>query len=407
MPFTGDNMMSVKRNNRSAALRLLHEEGSISRKHMAQKLGLTPAAITKIVGEMMGEGLLREGNTVPSGNAGRREILVELNSHSRCALGVLINLRQAILSALWLDSTVIFSREIPLPPHAPAEETVRMLSEKLLSLTEEYRIPREKVIGVGIAVRGICASDGRTVIDSFGALSEEHYPLCRRMEELTGFPAVMENNVRSLLAAQMFLSRDQAKGAQFFLRCEYGIGAALSVDGRIWHGGSEQGAEIGHIPVIPRGGKPCSCGKSGCLETIASPTAICEDALAAFSEENTPLLWSRCNHKKPLRLDLNEVLDAALSGDQGVGAIVDQAVKVLCGALKAVIYLIDPDKIVLYGQMSENPYYLSRILSEMQVGVDSRHQVVIEKSRYNHHLEDKAASLLAVEAFFASGGVQE
>ena len=113
MPFTGDNMMSVKRNNRSAALRLLHEEGSISRKHMAQKLGLTPAAITKIVGEMMGEGLLREGNTVPSGNAGRREILVELNSHSRCALGVLINLRQAILSALWLDSTVIFSREIP------------------------------------------------------------------------------------------------------------------------------------------------------------------------------------------------------------------------------------------------------------------------------------------------------
>jgi hypothetical protein len=43
----------------------------------------------------------------------------------------------------------------------------------------------------------------------------------------------------------------------------------------------------------------------------------------------------------------------------------------------------------------------------MQVGVDSRHQVVIEKSRYNHHLEDKAASLLAVEAFFASGGAQE
>ena len=85
----------------------------------------------------------------------------------------------------------------------------------------------------------------------------------------------------------------------------------------------------------------------------------------------------------------------------------DQAVKVLCGALKAVIYLIDPDKIVLYGQMFENSYYLSRILSEMQVGVDSRHQVVIEKSRYNHHLEDKAASLLAVEAFFASGGVQE
>ena len=118
------------------------------------------------------------------------------------------------------------------------------------------------------------------------------------------------------------------------------------------------------------------------------------------------MLFNRCGREKPDRLALDTVLDAALSGDQGVGGIIDRAVKSLCSALKAVIYLIDPGKIVLYGQMFENPYYLSRLLSEMKEGVDSRHDVAIERSVYNHKLEDKAASLLAVKDFFDTGGVR-
>ena len=406
MPFTGDNMMGVKRNNRSAALRILHEEGSLSRKRLAEILGLTPAAITKIVGEMLGEGLLLEGSAVPSGSAGRREILLELNPRFGAALGVLINLRQAIVSAVWLDGTVIFSEEYALAPKAPAEETVAMLSERLLALTAEHRIARESVIGLGVAVRGICSADGSMVANSFGALAETNYPLCRRFEELTGFHAVMANNVRALFAAQMFLARDRAEGCQFFLRCEYGIGASLAIDGKIWHGVTEQCAEIGHIPVIPSGGKPCSCGKSGCLETIASPAAIVEDALAILSEEETPVLWKLCREKSPAAPDIDDVLNAALGGDQGASAIVDRAVTALGAALKSVIYLLDPGKIVLYGRMFENSYYLFRLLSEMREGVDTRHTAAIEKSRYNLCLEDKAASLLAVQDFFDNGGVR-
>ena len=406
MSFEGDNMMGVKRNNRSAALRLLHAEGSLSRKRMAESLKLTPAAITKIVGEMLGEGLLREGGTIPSGNAGRREILLELNARSGVALGVLINLRQAIVSAVWLDGSVIFSEEISLAPRSPAEPTVELLSERLFAHMAEHAISRESVIGLGIAVRGVCSADGRSVVNSFGALREANFPLCQHFEELTGFKTTLANNVRALFAAQMFLSRDRAEGAQFFLRCEYGIGASLSIDGQIWHGVTEQCAEIGHIPVIPRGGKPCSCGKSGCLETIASPTAIREDALALLSAETTPLLWKITQEKRAEALGIDDVLNAAAGGDQGVAAVVDRAVAALSSALKAVIYLIDPGKVVLYGLMFENPYYLSRLLGEMQEGVDARHAVTIERSHYNQSLDNKAASLLAVEAFFSNGGVR-
>ena len=406
MTFQGDNMMAVKRNNRSAALRILHEKGEMSRKKLAESMQLTPAAITKIVAEMLGEGLLFEGDAVTSGSVGRREIPVALNVRCVCALGMLINTRQAILSAVWLDGSVIFSEEIPLPQRAPADETVEMLTRRLLALAAEVGLERERIMGIGIAVRGVTSPDGRTVADSFGALREANYPICDRVEELSGLRTVLANNVRALFSAQMFFSRDEAGGSQFFLRCEYGIGASLSIDGKIWHGVTEQCAEIGHIPVVRRGGKPCSCGKSGCLETIASPTAIREDALAILSPDRTPVLWNLWRGKKPDELSVDDVFRAASSGDEGAAAIVDRAVIALGSAVKAVIYLVDPGKIVLYGRMFENEYCLSRLLSELREGVDSRHAVTVEKSRYNHQLEDKAAPLLAVQDFFDRGGIR-
>jgi len=405
MSYKGDNLMSVKRTNRSVALRALHEKGAMSRKRLAESMNLTPAAITKIVGEMISDGLLSEGEMLSSGNAGRREILIDINAQKGCGLGVLINLRQAILSGTWLDGSVAFAEELPLEADAPAEETAKQLSRRLLELLEENEIARERVVGLGIAVRGITSEDGRVVRNSFGALAETDYPLCALFEELTGFRCVMENNVRSLLAAQMFLSRDETAGSQFFLRCGYGIGAALSINGRIWHGVTAQCAEIGHIPVIRRGGKPCHCGKSGCLETIASPGAIREDALAILSPEKTPLLWQKF-HAEPETLNIFDVFSAASNGDEGAAGIVDRAVQALGTAIKALIYLVDPGKIVLYGSLFEDPYYLSRLSSELQEGVDTRHDVLIEKSRYNQRLEDKAACLLAIQDFIDNGGIQ-
>ena len=405
MSFEGDNMMGVKRTNCSAALHILHERGSMSRKRLSESIKLTPAAITKIVGEMIAEGLLTEGSMLPGSGVGRREVMVELNSRARAALGIFINLRQAFVSGVWLDGTVIFVESFSLPPKAPAEESLQMLCRRLMELTEEHALAREKLLGIGVAMRGVLSPDGRVVRNSFGAFSENDFPLCERAEALTGLPCLMSNNVRALFAAQMFLSREPELGSQFFLRCEAGIGASFSIGERIWLGSSGQCAEIGHIPVVLRGGKPCSCGKSGCLETIASPNALREDALALLSEERTPVLWRILRGRAPEELTLGDVFEAARSGEREIAALVDRAVAALAAALRGVIYTLDPGKIVLYGQMFESPYYLSKLIAEMREGVDSGHSVPIEKSRLNHKLEDKAAGLLVVEDFFDRGGL--
>ena len=407
MSYQGDNLMSVKRSNRSATLRILHEQGAMSRKRLAENMHLTPAAITKIVGELIEEGLLSEGEMLSSGSAGRREVLIDINNESACGLGILIQLRSAVLSAVWLDGSVIFSEELELPPEAPAAETAEKLSLRLGELVREHRIPEERIAGLGIAVRGITSEDGRLVRNSFGALAETDFPLCDAFEARTGLHTVMENNVRSLLSAQMFLSRDgTSSGAQFFVRSGTGIGAAMSIDGELWHGVTAQCAEIGHIPVIRRGGKPCHCGKSGCLETIASPGAIREDAVDMLSPERTPLLWRQFGNGRAEQMTAHDVFLAASNGDAGASEIVDRAVQALGSAIKNVIYLLDPGKIVLYGGMFDDAYYLSRLNSELREGVDSRHTTHIEKSRYNGKLEERAACLLVIKDYMDRGGIR-
>ena len=409
MQIKGDNLTHVKRANRGAILKLLHEQGAMSRKKLAEALRLTPAAISKITGELIADGLVREGESVPAdGGIGRREVLIELETRAYCALGVLINIGQAVLSAVWLDGSVIFSEEVALPRPAPADETVSKLWARLRELASDAGIPDEKLLGIGVAVRGLTDPEKSIARNTLGALDAEDYPLAEAFSKVSGLPAVMDNNVRALFAAQMFEARDKTSRSQFFIRCEYGIGAALSIGSEIWPGSTGTCSEIGHIPVIRRGGKPCSCGKSGCLETIASPAAILEDAHAILSPERTPVLWKTAQAKGADALDVTDVLDAARSGDKGVAEVVDRAVGALGTALKAVLYTVDPQKIVLYGKIFDNSYYLSRLLADMNEGIDAGHgAVVIEKSPYNQTLEDKAAAVLMAVAFMGNGGMRE
>ena len=405
MTLKGDNMTGVRKKNRSAVLNALQRSGGMSRKRLAEELGLTPAAITHITAELQSENLLTEGTPVKGDKAGRREVILKINEHAGAVLGVLINLREAVLSATDLNGNLLFSKTLALKLQAPAEETVKTISRELQKLMQKDDVERDAVLGLGVAIRGILSEDERSVYNSFRALDEKNFPIAERFEKTLGFPAVIANNVRALFAAETFLRRSLG-GAELFVRGEYGIGSALAVNGKIWRGVGGQCGEIGHIPVVPRGGKLCSCGKSGCLETISSPAAIREDALAACSEEKTPILYQTVQKKGTDNVTLEDVFSAAQQGDGPVQDIVERAVRVLGYALKSTIYLLDPDRITLYGRLFDDPYYLSRLMSEMSEGLDKAHRVTLEKSSYNRQLENLCAPLWFIRSFYENGGVK-
>ncbi len=404
MNHRGDNMSTVKRYNRSMILRLLHEHDGLSRKRMAEEMSLTPAAITMIVSEMIGEGLLFEGATLESnGSAGRKEILVNINLTGYIALGVSINLQEVLLSATTLDGALLCSESVPCRADLPVSEALDIIEKHLRTLVEHHKIPKERIIGLGLAVRGTVDENRSKSLNSFGALEGSDIPLAELVSERTGYHTTMDNNVRSMFRAHMFFSAEQA-ASLFFIRCEKGIGGAISADHRILFGSSGMCSEFGHMPIVEQGGKRCHCGKTGCLETVASPMAICEDVYSIYSAERTPHLYALTGgHQNRVTLPL--IMEAATRGDLSVDAIVQNAASKLSSAIKAIIYTLDPARVVLYGSIFNLPYYYESLQAHMRIGFDRGDgSDYAQRSRFNLQLEEKAACVTAIDAFFKNGG---
>ncbi|NLI52849.1 MAG: ROK family protein [Clostridiales bacterium] len=404
MNHRGDNMSTVKRYNRSVILRLLHEHGGLSRKRMAEEMSLTPAAITMIVSEMIGEGLLFEGATLESnGSAGRKEIMVNINLTGFVALGVSINLQEVLLSATTLDGALLFSESIPCRADLPVSEALNIMETRLPALIADHGIALESIVGLGLAVRGTVDENRSKSLNSFGALEGENIPLAQLVAERTGFHTTMDNNVRSMFRAHMFFSTEQASSL-FFIRCEKGIGGAVSADHRILTGSSGMCSEFGHMPIVELGGKRCHCGKTGCLETVASPMAICEDVGSIFSAERTPRLYALTGgHQNRVNLPL--IMEAAQTGDLPVDAIVQNAASKLSSAIKAIVYTLDPARVVLYGSIFNLPYYYESLQAHLRIGFDRGDGGdYAQKSRFNLQLEEKAACVTAIDAFYKNGG---
>ncbi|MGC9322240.1 MAG: winged helix-turn-helix transcriptional regulator, partial [Kosmotogaceae bacterium] len=90
----GLNVSSIKLRNRSLILRLLRDQGPLSRREMALLSGLTPAAVTNLVNEMIDQGILKEAGVAQrSSKAGRRRILIEIDKERKFIIGISISTR--------------------------------------------------------------------------------------------------------------------------------------------------------------------------------------------------------------------------------------------------------------------------------------------------------------------------
>ena len=375
----------------------------MSRKQLARRMKLTPAAITLITGELISEGLLREsGVQLVASGSGRREVPLIIACDEFAALGVTINLAEATLSATTLDGTLLFSQTVPFDSNAPAASIVSMLCDRLLDLLNTHSLERSRIVGLGIGVRGLVDREKEQSVNSLGTFSQKKVPLRSLFESASGLNTTLDNNVRSMFRAHRFFTNDTAS-SQLFVRCARGIGGAVSAGGELILGDSGKCAELGHVPIVEMGGKPCFCGKTGCLETVATETAIIEDVSAIYSAENTPTLYRRTGGHVD-QISITHVFAAAENGDLNVDAIVQNAVSKLSSVLKVIAYTLDPSGILLYGQIFEHDYFMQSLHRHFVRGTELDSARSVKKSNLNLTLEEKAACVIAIEAFFAGGG---
>jgi glucokinase len=159
------------------------------------------------------------------------------------------------------------------------------------------------------------------------------------LHERCGVPVRLENDADAALLGECFVGAGRGADPVVMLTFGTGIGGASMVNGRILRGVAGEHPELGHIPVSPDG-PACYCGRSGCLEAIASGTAIGAAAQKAGFK------------------DSRAVFGAAAAGDPKAARIVDEALRATGIAAWTIVHAFLPQRIILGGGIMDEHYEL-------------------------------------------------
>ena len=212
----------------------------------------------------------------------------------------------------------------------------------------ELRSAAPDVVAAGFGIPSLI--DRRSGV----SVSSVHLPLddfrfAAKMEERLGLPVAWDNDANMALLAEHRLGAARGTSEAVMLTVGTGIGGAIAVGGRLYRGSSGAAGELGHFPV-DLDGPPCqgNCPGSGCLETLASGSAIAREgaAAAAGAPPDSPLGRAA---RDGVAVTGELVSAAALGGDEVACSVLTTAGERLGVGLTGIVNAFDPEVVVVGG----------------------------------------------------------
>ncbi|HEU4416686.1 MAG TPA: ROK family protein [Candidatus Angelobacter sp.] len=151
-----------------------------------------------------------------------------------------------------------------------------------------------ELAGIGIGVPGIIELQTGMLRESPNLPGWHDYPVRDEIERRLGTTVVLENDANAAALGEKWLGAAATVDDMCMLTLGTGVGGGVVMNGQVWHGMTGMAGELGHISVDPRG-PACNCGSRGCLEQIASATAVKRMAVEAVAAGNATELGRAMN----------------------------------------------------------------------------------------------------------------
>lgn len=334
------SQQGMRRQNLALVMAALAAHGPSSRAEVADRTGLTRAAVGNLINELAAAGLTTDLGLAPSGRVGRPGTALALSEQGPAGLGLEIGVDHLGACVLDLHGTVRTWVEIEAPNRGRApRDVLAELGDVAAAALQHAAAQGLHPVGTVVAVPGLVGSAHGTV-EQAPNLGWHSVPVPTEPAEwlpapLRSVPLEVENEAN--LGALAELWHAATRPADFIhVSAEAGIGAAVVIDGRLFRGARGFAGELGHVPVHPDGPQ-CSCGARGCLEQYAG--------------EQTVLRASGLSDAGGDRI--KALTDQALDGNPRVLKALEEAGRALGTALAGAVNLLDPSALVLGGAYAE------------------------------------------------------
>jgi glucokinase len=198
---------------------------------------------------------------------------------------------------------------------------------------------------LGVGVPGLVNPQTGRVVISSDLPSAVRGDLQAELRSATGLPVLVENDANAGAFGEYTVGAGRGSRNMFYVTIGVGIGGALILEGKLWRGASGFAGEFGHITIDPEGIE-CTCGNTGCLETVASAPNIVRRTHERLYRDGTSSLSRLAMNKAFTAAD---VAHEARRGDDFALLMIERTGRSIGTAVAAVINLLNIERIVLGG----------------------------------------------------------
>jgi predicted NBD/HSP70 family sugar kinase len=329
----------------SAILDLIRSSGTVTRVDLANRSGLTGASISRVVKQLLADGLIIEtGLGDPTG--GKRATLLQFNPRARHAVGISIDTMSTTYVVTDMSGRVldqVSSRGIGRDAPATA---VKRITAELEDIIVKAEIAPSTLVGVGVALAGRQGGGGtRLLRTNKSKYAWEPFAVRDILKEAIEHPIVVENDSTCAAIGEFWAGRIPSVNdfATVYLAAGFGLG--LVTNGDVYRGSSSNVGEIGHM-VLDVNGPECWCGGRGCLESLAAPARVVK--LAEADETLVKELALR-GRQTAVRSDFAKIARLAAAGDPRCVQLLEESATYLAKALLSITNLLDLSQIILAG----------------------------------------------------------
>jgi glucokinase len=387
-------------------LRLIHEHQPVTRRALSERTGLGMSRVSALVAQLISAGLVCERATQGHG-PGRPASTLGVSPGAGKVVGLDIGGRNSRATLCDLQGDVLASVVQPSEAVADREAILQSITQLVKAVCLQGGTSPGALAGLGAGVQGIVNTQTGVVVDwpntPSWAPAWAGLDVPRQLANRLGIGLVLvDDSVRAMgLACQRF---GQARGTPSFLYVFLGngIGFAMFVDRLPYRGSSGVAGELGHV-TVREDGPSCSCGNRGCLEVMASTSAVLQRVRDRLSDAGPSSILRSASERGALTLE--GLFSAARNGDKLAFQVLDETGTYVGKVLAMALNLLGLELVVLGGPLAQDDgIILDAIQRQVRLGalqcISSRTRIVCDDQ--GELAGARGAALLAIAGLFSS-----
>ncbi|MEU0409560.1 ROK family transcriptional regulator [Streptomyces griseorubiginosus] len=328
MTAVAASWLPLSTGERSVAIEVL-VHGPLSRTELARRLDLSAGSLTRLTKPLIESGLLvevPEAGTPAEVRQGRPSQPLDVVAESGSFIGFKITEDMVYGVVTTLRSEIVARHDRPLTSHDPAQ-----VADLLAEMADELAREHPRLAGIGIGVGGLVQE--RAVVGESPFLHWRDVPLGELVEERTGLPVVVENDVAALVEAETWFGAGRGLDRFVVLTIGAGIGYGLVLGGRrVPYAEEDRG--FGRHWIIDPNGPLTPDGTRGSAVSLLAIPSIRYQVRAATGHDHT----------------YDEILALAAAGDPMPARVIDEAGRALGVLVAQIANFAMPQKILLAGE---------------------------------------------------------